>query len=333
MGHGIGDEVVAIVFEGDPPYVEIQCHGGKAALDLVVDALCEAGCQGVSNEVLASEIAPSPIRAAALLDLTQAPTLRAAEILLDQTQGALDAELDELRHEIKHSYREALERLDRLCTRGDVGIRLISGWRVVITGRPNVGKSRLLNALAGYKRAIVDATPGTTRDLVTALTAFDGWPIELIDTAGVRETLDPLEQSGIGLALGQLETADLALQLYDVSEPLQPQDEAMLAGQGRSLLVANKADLPPAWDIGDFKRSDKPILAVSAERGDGLDALIAAVVQNLVPMVPEPGAGVPFRPEQLGQIENARKALLEGDRARAVECIETLRAASPRDET
>ena len=68
-----------------------------------------------------------------------------------------------------------------------VGLRLVSGWRVVLAGRPNVGKSRLLNALAGYERAIVDPTPGTTRDVVTVRTALDGWPVELADTAGLRD--------------------------------------------------------------------------------------------------------------------------------------------------
>ena len=134
-------------------------------------------------------------------------------------------------------------------SRGQVGVRLTTGWRVVIAGRPNVGKSRLLNALAGYQRAIVDPTPGTTRDLVTALTAFDGWPVELVDTAGVRETDDAIERSGIDRTLRQTETADLVLKVLDRSEPLQVDDRTLMSGPGPALLVAGKADLPPAWEL------------------------------------------------------------------------------------
>ena len=93
IGRGVGDEVVAVVIEAEPPVVEIQCHGGSAAVDLVVEALREAGCQLVEPAAWAEHTAESPIRAAALLDLTRAPTLRTAEILLEQSQGALDREL------------------------------------------------------------------------------------------------------------------------------------------------------------------------------------------------------------------------------------------------
>ena len=82
--------------------------------------------------------------------------------------------------------RRAIDELEILIKRSEVGLRLVSGWRVVLAGRPNVGKSRLLNALAGYDRAIVDPTPGTTRDVVTIRTALDGWSVELSDTAGLR---------------------------------------------------------------------------------------------------------------------------------------------------
>ena len=136
---------------------------------------------------------------------------------------------------------------------------------MVIAGRPNVGKSRLLNALAGYQRAIVDPTPGTTRDLVTALTAFDGWPVELVDTAGVRETDNAIERSGIDRTLRQTETADLVLKVLDRSEPLQVDDRTLMSGSGPALLLASKADLPPAWELCEAAAAAS-ILAVSAER-------------------------------------------------------------------
>ncbi len=275
IGQGLGDEVVAVVIAKDLhlPEVEIQCHGGSAAVNLVAEAFLEAGARLVDQEVWVAHASESPIKAAALLELTRAPTVRTAEILLEQTQGALEDELARLIKEIRGPRQVAIEHLDGLIARGQVGLRLITGWRVVIAGRPNVGKSRLLNALAGYERAIVDPTPGTTRDLVTVLASFDGWPIELVDTAGVRETDDAIERAGIDQTLWQTETADLVLWLLDRSEPLRDDDHVLLSRPGPSLLVATKADLPACWELSDLAPRDKPHCLVSAERGDGIEAL------------------------------------------------------------
>jgi tRNA modification GTPase len=247
--------------------------------------------------------------------------VRTAEILLEQSQGALDREIALLVKELRAPGQAARQRLDRLIERGRVGLRLITGWRVVIAGRPNVGKSRLLNALAGYHRAIVHPTPGTTRDVVTVKTAFDGWPIELADTAGFRATTDAVEQSGIDRALRQTETADLVLKVLDRSEPLHEDDHLLINRAIPSLLVANKADLPVAWDVRDLDPAlaGSSVVVVSAERGDGLDLLIATIVSTLVSTPPEPGAGVPFRPEQMESLERAREALHAGDSEKAIQ--------------
>jgi len=252
--------------------------------------------------------------------------------LLEQTQGALDRELSRLIEESRGPHHLALEHLDRLIARGQVAGRLTNGWGVVIAGRPNVGKSRLLNALAGYQRAIVDSTPGTTRDLVTALTAFDGWPVELVDTAGVRDTDDAIERSGIDRTLRQTETADLVLQLLDRSQPLRDEDHALIRRPGPSLLVATKADLPAAWEPSDPTLAGRPIRVVSAERGAGLDELIAAVVAALVPIPPEPGAGVPFRRAHLDRLERAGAALEGGNHELAIQSIEPLFGSARRQQ-
>ena len=119
--------------------------------------------------------------------------------------------------------------LDALIERGALGLRLLSGWKVVLIGRPNVGKSRLLNALSGFRRAIVDELPGTTRDVVAFRTAFGGWPVELADTAGIRATPDEVEHLGIERAKEELRTADLVLLVLDRSEYLRPIDVQLIA--------------------------------------------------------------------------------------------------------
>src|SRR5205823_1009519 len=161
-------------------------------------------------------------------------------------------------------------------------------------GRPNVGKSRLLNALAGYGRAIVDASPGTTRDVVTVRTALDGWPVELADTAGLRDPDDPLEAAGIALAREQQRGARLPPVVLDRSQPWTENDQALIEAARRAettpltVTVANKSALPAAWEpLGDAWAT------ISAERGDGIEALTQALARRLVPAPPPPGAGVP----------------------------------------
>ncbi len=178
----------------------------------------------------------------------------------------------------------------------------------MLAGRPNVGKSRLLNALAGYERAIVDPSPGTTRDVVTIRVALDGWPVELADTAGLRASDDAVEAAGIATARARQGEADLVVLVLDRSEPLTEADLALHETYGRAVVVANKADLPASW------RPEGPeILTISAERGDGIEALAAAIARRLVPDPPAPGAGVPFRPGQVRRLDQARHDLRAGD--------------------
>jgi tRNA modification GTPase len=209
---------------------------------------------------------------------------------------------------------------------------------VVIAGRPNVGKSRLFNALAGFARAIVDPTPGVTRDVVTFRTALGGWPVELADTAGLRRTGDAVESIGIDRARRAQERADLVLLVLDRSEALQPEDRELIAWHEDAVLVANKADLPAAWDPGELSRElqrerratavfevrpaqdprarnreSTAIATVSAESGEGIAELIAAIADCLVPDPPDPGDAVPFRADHLDALVAARADLLAGD--------------------
>jgi tRNA modification GTPase len=199
--------------------------------------------------------------------------------------------------------------LDLLIQSASVGLKLVPGWRVALAGRPNVGKSRLLNALLGYDRAIVAPTPGTTRDVVATGTAFAGWPVELADTAGLRASDDPIESEGVARARAHQREADLVLLVLDRSEPLTEEDRRLIAEHPGALAVANKADLPTAWDFAG--------LAVSAARGDGVERLADEIGRRLVPDPPPPGSALPFRPRQVRRLELIRDTLARGEVERA----------------
>jgi tRNA modification GTPase len=200
MGAGLGDEVVAVVLAGDPPEVEVHGHGGPAPLALVVEALVAGGAALATPEAWVGRSGRSPLSVAAEIDLAGAATVRSAEILLEQAQGALEAEIRRLMTRARPIPGRPSAASTPCSAARRSGCVLVSGWRVVLAGRPNVGKSRLLNALAGYERALVDPVPGTTRDIVTIRTALDGWPVDLSDTAGLRPTSEPIEATGVALA-------------------------------------------------------------------------------------------------------------------------------------
>jgi tRNA modification GTPase len=327
IGHGLGDEVVAIVLDPPVETVELQCHGGLAAVELVLDALEQAGAVRSDPAPLVEAWTGDAIAADAMLDLCRAPTLLTAEILLEQAEGAFRRELLDLIRMIdgNESLKPALLCLDELIGRSAVGLRLLTGWRVVIAGRPNVGKSRLFNALGGFTRAIVDPTPGTTRDVVTLNLALEGWPIALSDTAGLRRTSDPIEAEGIARAHREQTEADLILIVLDRSEALQAIDIELVASTRHAIVVANKSDLPAAWQPDELHAGPKPVVTVSAEHGAGLADLCAVIVRSLVPSVPKPGVGVPFREWHVDALERAQRCLIDEDRRTAKLHLESLR--------
>jgi tRNA modification GTPase len=313
-GIGLGDEVVAVRINASPPIVELQCHGGAAAVAAVVRDLLDAGAARADAEAAPPSEVDDRIRAQAMDDLASAPTLRVAEILLDQGHGTLRRALERLAEEPDTAAPKVLADVNALIRVGEVGVRLLRGWKVVIAGRPNVGKSRLFNAMAGFDRSIVNPQPGVTRDVVTLYTAYDGWPVELSDTAGERATADFIEALGISKSLEERSEADVVILVLDRSQPLQDVDLALLHSTAGALIVANKGDLPPAWESAPRVQSDSGPHTISAETGEGLEDLIRALTSRLVPHPPASGAAVPFRPQHLQSLREARDCLLAGDR-------------------
>jgi tRNA modification GTPase len=324
VGRGLGDEVVAVIMGSDPPAVEIQCHGGEAAVALVIEALVDAGALVTEHGVAGANLVGDPIADLALQDLALTQTVSAAEILLEQSQGALRDGLLALKDQIATDPAIAEKTIDILIQRGEFGLQLVRGWRVAIVGRPNVGKSSLFNALVGFGRAIVDRAPGTTRDVVTHAIAIDGWPVELADTAGVRDAIDMVERIGVERSFVEQRQADLVLLVLDQSAPWEPADIELVATSPRAILVGNKSDLPSMWS--DRYRGQEPsiISTVSAATGEGLARLIAAIACRLVPDRPPPGAAVPFRADQVDGLRLIQSALGSLEYATATDLVARL---------
>ncbi len=267
---------------------EIHCHGGPAAIERVFATLAAAGVQRTTWQ--AQEAARRGELAAELAAaLAAAPTARCAGVLLDQGSGRLARGLADPAAHAAMRGRIAL------------GRHLTEPWLVVIAGAPNAGKSSLLNAIAGYGRAIVSPIAGTTRDAVGVTIAVDGWPVRLTDTAGLRDAVDPLEAAGVAQARATLADADAVLHVVDGADPGAALPDPSFSITARTLRVWNKIDRPTAGPPPDGWRG------VSAATGEGLKELLAALSALLVPNPPPVGTPIPLTDRHVQFINEVRR--------------------------
>lgn len=303
------DEALMLVFRAPHSYtgqdaVELQTHGSPAVLRQVLQALLEAGARLAQpgeftlRAYLNGRMDLAQAEAVLALvesesDAARRQALRGlARSLSQQIEGMAERLYDLLAHiqawldypeegvepaEIQTTVSEVLAEVERLLATAPAGRIAHKGARLALVGAPNAGKSSLLNALLGYERAIVTPIPGTTRDYLEAPLEIAGVPITAVDTAGVRQTDDPVERSGVERALKIAQEADLVLYLVDAAEP--PPTPPDLPWE-RALKVATKADLPPAWEDAEFIR-------VSSQTGFGLEALRKAIHDKLIGQAPE----------------------------------------------
>jgi tRNA modification GTPase len=261
------------------PCLEISCHGGGAIAEGLIADLVAIGAERVHWRALMRRRGRSEFQCDALEYLANASTPRIAAILIDQLNGTLDeayAAANQDRDVAKSALRWA-----------NVGKWIEKPPRVVLFGLPNVGKSTLFNALAGYSRAITSPTAGTTRDLVSETMAIDGWPVEIVDGAGLSADPSPLEAEGGRRLLNALLTAEVRVLVEDAATPTKA-SAALAATLRPDLCVANKID------VADPQAIASHALRCSAKTGEGLDELRTALLGILVPEAPPPGAPVPF---------------------------------------
>ena len=314
------DDVLAAVMRAPRTYtgedmVEINCHGGRLVTGKILQLLLREGARLADPgeftrraylngrmDLLQAEAVAEVIRAKTDLGLEIAQrqlhggcarrlagirgdlieALALIEAGLDFSDQELDDDTAGRAREPLHKIREEISGLLR---EAGFGRRLLEGFRVVLLGRPNVGKSSLFNALMGSDRVIVDAQPGTTRDSVSEQVNLRDLPVRLVDTAGLRIAAGAVEREGVQRTRREMESADLLVVILDGSERLGGEDMAILeqTGERNSLVVINKIDLPGELESEPIEKVKKsrPVVEVSATRGDGIEEAIEAIGQAL----------------------------------------------------
>ena len=311
------DQVLCTYSRGPGSYTgedtaEIQCHGSPMVLSLALEALFAQGArQAGPGEFTRRAFLNGRldlVQAEAVGDLLETRSREGARHAAGQLTGALSRQLGEIYSALVDTmahfhavldypdedidpFREeelagallaqqkALGRLLDSCRRG---MQLTQGIPCAIVGRPNAGKSSLLNALAGFERAIVTPIPGTTRDTVEVNVELGGLPVRLIDTAGLRQSDDPVEQLGVERSRSAMESAQLILVLWDSSEQVGEEDVQLLeqcTALAPTILVWTKNDLPTAPVPVMALPEDLPVVEVSSHTGEGLAALEQAVAK------------------------------------------------------
>ncbi len=308
------DQGIALFFPGPNSFtgedvLELQGHGGPIILDLLLREITRLGVRlarpGEFSERAFLNDKLDLAQAEAIADLIDATSEQAARNALHSLQGAFSKRIHELVEALIHLriYVEAsidfpeeeidflsdgkvagdlhniVGKLDQVFKEARQGALVRDGMRVVIAGRPNAGKSSLLNALSGRESAIVTSIEGTTRDVLREHIHIDGMPLHIIDTAGLRESPDEVEQIGIQRAWQEIQQADRVLLLVDSRQTPQtdpvtiwPEFIAQLDDPARVTLIRNKIDLT-GEAAGLFDQAPNPYISISAATGAGVDAL------------------------------------------------------------
>ncbi len=305
------DEVIISYMKGPRSFtaedvVEVNCHGGVVSTGRVLEEIIKAGariaepCEFTKRAFLNGRIDLS--QAEAVMDIIRAKTDLSMKSAVMQSNGALSKEIGKLREymlntlalieysvdfteddeepdetipiRVQEQLTVAIEDMKKLLEGANEGRIIRDGLKLAIIGKPNVGKSSLLNCLLKEKRAIVTDIPGTTRDIIEEFISLDGIPVKITDTAGIRETEDEVEKIGVEKSREKIDEADLVVLMLDSSRPLEDEDREIIekVKDKKYVVLMNKNDLEKKISDEDIKEL-KNIIYISAKTGFGIDEL------------------------------------------------------------
>lgn len=318
------DESMAVLMRAPNSYtaedcVEFHCHGSRAIVKTLLSALSRYGLRiadpGEFSRRAFENGRIDLAQAEAVMDLIHSDAERSAQAALDQLQGHLSNEIVQLQDNLTDAIAELEAMIDypeedwleetwgsidkkltiirdhlfSILKKSEHILVLREGFKIAFIGRPNAGKSTLFNVLLGTDRAIVTQYAGTTRDILEETIVIDGYPVRLIDTAGLHDTEDVIEQIGIERTNEQMDRSDLVFVLLDTSSPLTAEDIALLerTQNRRRCIVLTKNDLPPQWDLSSLSISSNDHMAsISAKTESGIQDLqesIASIIAEQIP--------------------------------------------------
>ena len=314
------DEAIALVMRAPKSYtrenvVELQCHGGSVVLREVLRLTYEAGARPAQRGEFTKRAFLNGrldlTQAQAVLDVIQAKTSAALTVAQNQLAGKTSMAIREIRQailnsaahieatidfpeddldavilaEVDKNISEQIKKLDELLKNQAAGKILREGLETAIIGKPNVGKSSLLNFFAKTERAIVTDIPGTTRDSIEEFVNVGGIPLKIIDTAGIRNSGDAVEKIGIARARDFAQNAELILALFDSSRPLDDEDEEIfkLLPNRDALILLTKIDLPQVTFAADIAKKipAAQVIEISLKSGAGTDKLLNAITERV----------------------------------------------------
>lgn len=346
------DECIATVFAKPRSFtgedvVEFSCHGGLYILKAVLKAVFAAGAEPAqAGEFTRRAFMNGKMdlaQAEAVMQLISAQGKEAMKAAQAGHDGALSRRIGTIRDDLtdigahlsawadypdddvpqvdENMLKERLSSgkaaLNRLLNSFDGGKILREGVVTVIAGKPNAGKSTLMNLLAGCERSIVTELAGTTRDVIEETVLLGDIPLRLADTAGIRETEDRVEAIGVRIALDRVKTAQFVLAVFDASESLNDDDAALMDAIGETPCVAvvNKSDLETKIDMVVLRGKFKHIVTISAISGDGLAALSEAAAKALHTASLNPNDGILYTERQRADVQNALTCMEEAENA------------------
>lgn len=307
---------------------EIHCHGGDAASVAIVDDLVHSGCESVQQQAWRL-LHCDRWQAETETAICAATTTRTAGLLLKALQNQTTA-LAELSVKIAdQQIQAAVADIEHALSWGNFGISLTTPRSVVFCGHPNVGKSSLVNAIAGFQRAIVNSQAGTTRDVLSQSTAIDGWPIDLKDTAGLRDSQDRVEALGIEKAKQEIAQSQIRCLVFSCEdfggeqqfvESTLAAHRELLQSLSPQLVVFNKSDLVPGFEAPAELAFAGPVLVVSATDQAGLQSLVNCIADVLAPKLPADKDWFPVSTWQTHQLQSILHKLNQNkfDEARAL---------------